>query len=247
MSMFHLAAVAVVLLLVAVILVFLWQLARGLFADDERTYRFVRRVASAAALVLLLSALGWVAADLIPVTVTMTVPMVNVWPTLPGAELEPSGATIESSGVALAELTLSGVSWPTRLLWAFGHLVSLLLPAAIAVLVALAARELERGAPFSPVLVRTTRASAVIVLVAGVAGPVAMGIAGSMASYQALFIRSASWTGYPDDWSPTEALPEATVFVPFEFWPIGVAIALFAFSAVLQHGRRLQKETEGLV
>ncbi|MDR2998526.1 MAG: hypothetical protein LBU78_10460 [Microbacterium sp.] len=247
MNMFHLGAVTVVLLVVAVILVFLWQLARGLLGDDEKTYRFVRRIASAVAVVLLLSALGWLAADLIPTAVTMTVPMEKVWPTLPGAELEPNGATIESSGVALAELTMSGVSWPTRLLWAFGRLVSLLLPAAIAVLVALAARELERGAPFSPVLVRTTRVSAMIVLVAGIVAPVAKGIAGSMASYQALFIRSASWTGYPDDWHPDEFLPQATVFVPFEFWPIGVAVALFAFSAVLQHGRRLQKETEGLV
>ncbi|MFE6735225.1 hypothetical protein [Microbacterium sp. NPDC057650] len=41
--------------------------------------------------------------------------------------------------------------------------------------------------------------------------------------------------------------PGATAYVPFEFWPLGVVIALFAFSAVLQHGRRLQKETEGLV
>ncbi|WP_217180954.1 hypothetical protein [Streptomyces sp. AC495_CC817] len=73
------------------------------------------------------------------------------------------------------------------------------------------------------------------------------GIAGSMASFEALQIRSASWTAYPDDWSPQDALPQPAVFVPFEFWPLGVAAALLVVAAILRYGARLQKDTEGLV
>lgn len=248
LTVFNGAAIAVIGLIIAVILLFLWQLARGLLGPSERTFRLTRRAAWIVALALIGTAAVGVVVDLASPSVTMSVPMMRAWPLpLPGLDVDLPAATVESSGVALAQLTLSGLSMPTRILWAIGQALSLLLPATVAVLVALAARHLEGGAPFSPVLTRTTGVTAAVVLVTGTVAPVLRGIAGSMASFEALTIGGATWSGYPDDWTPQDALPEPTVFVQLDYWPIGAAVALTALTAILKFGQRMQRDTEGLV
>lgn len=247
-TVFGFGAIAAIVAIVAVIGVFAWQLIRGALGDDSHAFALLHRAAWVAAALLLATAAVTAIVGLAAPSVTMTVPMLHAWPLpLPDAEIDTGSAHIESSGVALAQLTLSGLSLPARLLWIGAQALSLLLPAGVALLVARGAALLRDGAPFSPVLARTTGVTALTVLVIGSAAPVLGGIAGSMASYEALQVRSAEWSGYPDEWSPHTALPEPTVFVSFDFWPLGVAIALFAVTAILRHGARLQKDVEGLV
>ena len=242
-------AISVIVLVVAVIGVFLWQLARGALGDDVRTFRMLHRAAWAATVLLLAAAAVTVVADLVSPLITITVPIRHVWPLpLAGVDIDTGPAHVESAEVALAQLTLSGLSLPVRLLWTASQALSLLLPASVAFLVARGAALLRDGAPFSPVLARTTGTAALIVLLAGSIAPVLGGTAGSMASHEALQVTSAAWSGgYPDDWSPQDVMPEPTVFVPFEFWPLGVAVALLVVTAILRYGARLQKDTEGLV
>lgn len=246
---FGFGAISVIVLVVAVIGVFLWQLARGALGDDARTFRILHRAAWGIATLLLATALVTVIADLTSPSITMTVPMRHVWPLpLLGVDVVTGPAHVESADIALAQLTLSGLSLPVRLLWAASQALSLLLPASVAVLVARGAALLRDGAPFSPVLARTTGTAALIVLVAGSLAPALGGVAGSLASHESLGLTSAGWSGgYPDDWSPQDVLPEPTVFIPFEFWPLGVAVALLVVTAILRFGARLQKDTEGLV
>ncbi|MFF5624166.1 hypothetical protein ACFY5A_02305 [Microbacterium sp. NPDC012755] len=253
--LFTLVALAVAAAVIAVIGVFLWQLGRGALGDGAQTFRIVFRGAWAAAAVIVLVAVITMIVDLASPAITMTVPLQNVWPRpLPGVSITPPAAQVQAAGITLADLTVTGVSWPARIIWTIGQGLSILLPAAAAALIALAARHLLNGVPFSPVLTRTVRLAAFTVLIVGSVAPVLRGIAGSMTSYEALQIGSASWTGYPDDWAPSDALPQPTIHIPFEFWPLGVGIALLLVAAILQFGTRLgaekdllQKDTEGLV
>jgi len=252
---FGIAAIAVIALMLLAVAVFLWMLGRGLLGNGERAMLVTERLAWAAMAVFVGTAVIGAIVDLTSPEVTMELPVLNVWPLpLPDVQVEAGAATVQSTGVALAQMTLEGVSTATRALWAAGQALSLLLPATVAMLVALALREVRAGAPFSPVMLRMTTVTAAAILVAGTGAPILRGISGSMASHEALSLGGASWTGYPDEWMPMDQLPEPTVFVQWDFWPIGVAIGLFALSAIFRYGAQVQtereqlrRETEGLV
>ena len=245
---FGVAAIAVIAVLLLAIAVFLWMLGRGLLGNGEQAMLVTERLAWAAAAVFVGAAVIGAIVDLTSPEVTMELPVLNIWPLpLPDVQVEAGDATVRSAGVALAQMTLEGISTATRALWAASQALSLLIPATVALLVALALREVRTGAPFSQVMLRMTTVSAAAILVAGMGAPILRGISGSMASHEALNLSGASWTGYPDEWMPMDQLPEPTVFVQWDFWPIGVAVGLLALGAVLRMGRRLQKDTEGLV
>ncbi|WP_460800795.1 hypothetical protein [Microbacterium sp. GXF6406] len=246
-SLFNAGASTVVLLIIIAIAAFVWRLGRGVIRDRTHVIRVTGRLAWAATAVLALSAVIGLIVDLTVPSVTMSVPFMNAWPLpLPGVEAQ-TDATIDSTSVAHVTAALSGLAMRTRLLWAIGQFLTALLPAVIALLVAFACHRLNTDAPFSAVLIRTTTAAASSVLGLGFTGPVLRGIAGSMASYEAFGISTASWEDAPRETSISDVLPEPTVLVPFDGWPIGVAIALFVFAALLRAGQRLQRETEGLV
>ena len=247
-SAINIGGAIVVVVLLAVIVGFFVTLVRGLMDDSGKSLLLAHRLACSATVILLAVAATGFVSNLVAPAVTMTVPISNVWPLpLPGVQIEGQTAEVDSAGTALAELVLSDLSAQARILWATGTLLCALLPATIALLVTTAIRQLRRDVPFAPTVERSALASGMVVLIAGVGGPVVQGIAGSMASFEALQVSAASWTGFPDDVVPTDLLPEPTVYVQVEFWPIGVALALFTLTAIFRYGRRLQRETEGLV
>lgn len=244
MGTFNLALTALVVALVAIAI---WLLAKRLSEGNQRAFDLLRLLAWIITVLLLVVGAVGLALNLASPSVTMDVPYSNVWPMpMPGVTIESSGASIEGSTTAVAQLTLSGLSPAPRILWAIGQLLSVLLPASVAFLVARAAGQMKAGAPFAPVLVRTIQICAVVILGAGVLGPLLTDVAGSVASNEAL-VFGASMTGYPDTWTVQDALPQPAVLVTLDLWPIGVAVALFVLSAAFRYGARLQKETEGLV
>jgi|GEM_PF-2981522 len=247
-SVFNFSAIAVVGLILGFILLFAWNLGSGVLKSSRRSLLIVRRLTLLVAIALFGAGLLGLLRNLTEPSVTMSVPMENIWPLpLPGVTIQPGSAVISDAGASFVPLTMTGVSFDARLLWALGELLGVLLPATIALLVFVALRELAEEKPFTPLLARLTLIAGFVALVAGIAAPILRGIGGSMASYQALYISAAEYTGYPDDWSPFDQLPQPTVNVPLEPWPIGVAVALFALAAILRFGQQLQRETEGLV
>ena len=68
-----------------------------------------------------------------------------------------------------------------------------------------------------------------------------------MASSEALNIAAAEWTGYPDSCDISTALPQPTVAISVDFWPIGAALGFAALAAVFRYGAVLQRDTERLV
>lgn len=179
--------------------------------------------------------------------VTLTVPVQSYWPQLPGVTIEPGEATVVGGGFSTAELTVEGLSSTARILWGIGSMLGAFVPGAIAALIALICFQLLRGAAFAPAVARGAMVTAVIVAAGGLATQVLCGIAGSMASREALTISGSSYEGYPEEFSVWEALPQSTFSMQIEFWPIAAGLAFAALAAVFAYGSKLQRETAGLV
>ena len=191
---------------------------------------------------------GFVSTMMTP-AVTMTVPVQQYWPLpMPGVEVT-AGPTAEviGGGFTAAQLTLENLSPTVRILWASGQALGTLVPAVVAALIALVCFQLLRGAAFAPVVARAAILTAGVVLVGGLGTQLLCDIAGSMASSEALNVVAAEWTGYPDDWDIHTALPQPTVGISVDFWPIGAALGFAALAAVFRYGGILQRDTERLV
>jgi hypothetical protein len=197
-----------------------------------------------------LSVIAALIALLVPLlspAVTLTVPVQEYWPALPGVVTDPREATIVSGGFTSVELSIEGLAPVTRWLWAIGSMIGALLPGAIAALIALMCFQLLRGQAFAPVVARGATITAVIIAVGGISSQILCQMAGSTASQQVLGFSGAEVTGYPDEFDLMTALPQPTYDVHLDFWPIGAALALAALAAVLRYGSRLQRDTELLV
>lgn len=196
----------------------------------------------------LIGALIGLVVNLTSESLLMTVPTVPYWPLpLPGVTIDTGPTSVVGGGFTAAELMIAGVPLPARVLWAVGQFLGLLVPTAIAGLIALVCFQLLRGAAFAPVVARGSLITAAVVLVGGLGTQALCGWAGSVAGGAALTVRSAEVNGYPDAVDPLALLPQSAFNVQIDFWPIGAALALAALAAVFRYGFSLQRETEGLV
>ena len=180
--------------------------------------------------------------------VSLTVPVREFWPALPeGVTLTTDGgtATKTGGGFTQADLTVAHASTGVHLLWASGQALSILVPAAIAGLIALACFQLLRGAAFSPVMARAALITAVVVLVGGSCADVLSDIAGSMASSELFDTVGASGPAPGVDLSTY--LPQSALRVQIPLWPIGAGLGFAALAAIFRYGSRLQQDTDLLV
>ncbi|WP_439594233.1 hypothetical protein [Microbacterium sp.] len=181
-------------------------------------------------------------------TVLMTVPTSSYWPLpLPGVTIDTGSTSVVGGGFTEAELSIAGAPPAARVLWAIGQFIGLLVPTAIAGLIALVCFQLLRGSAFAPVVARASMITAVVVLLGGLGTQLLCGWAGSIASDAALRWQSADIVGYPEGVTPDLLLPSPAFNLTIDFWPIGAALAFAALAAVFRYGFSLQRETEGLV
>lgn len=168
---------------------------------------------------------------LVTPAVTLEVPVSEYWP-FETTAFDNLPATVLAGGFTSAELTIEGLATPARLLWAFGQLLGLLVPAAVSGLIALVCFQLLRGAAFAPVVARAAMITAVVVLVGGLGSQVLSSIGGSIAGTQAFSFGSTAVAGFS---------------IGLDFWPIGAGLAFAALAAVFRYGSQLQRDTDGLV
>lgn len=171
------------------------------------------------------------------------------WPQLPADTwIEGSSATMVSGGFTSVELDVEGLSPLTRALWTAPRVLALRVPGAIAALIAYACWLLLGGRPFAAALAKVTFATALVVLVGGMAMQILGDVAGSAASSEAL-----TWTSarYPDiagiDSAVQASRPSPRTDVEIPLWPIGAGFGLAALAALFRYGADLQRDTEGLV
>jgi len=251
----HLALLGVILLVViaipviAIVLIIRWTRRTSRGDTAASLVSATLSISTAYAALLLVGAIVNLTTTLLSPFVTLTVPVRPYWPMpLPGVEVQ-NGPTADilSGSITHAELTLEGLSTGARLLWAGGQALYTLMPIAIAALIALVCFQLLRGAPFAPAVARASAATALVVLIGGSAAQIMSGVAGSMASREALDLTGWGMDGYPEEFDLHMVVPASTFDVPFDFWPIGAALGFIALSAVFRYGTALQRDTDLLV
>ncbi|MCT9820513.1 hypothetical protein N3K63_09490 [Microbacterium sp. W1N] len=181
-------------------------------------------------------------------TPTITIPVNQYWPTVPGLTVD-SGPTASyvSGGFTQAEVTVEGLSPQTRWTWAAGQLLTGLVPVAIAGMIAVACFQLLAGRAFAPAVARLSLVTGIVVAVAGCAGELLSGIGGSMAANELLNVVSAHGTVIPGIDDPLSLLPTTSLDWSLPLWPIAAGLAFAALAAIFRYGSVLQRDTQGLV
>ncbi|GAA3905272.1 hypothetical protein [Microbacterium invictum] len=247
---FLVASLAVVALIAVMIGVFGVASARTKNSDDPSPVVKVTLVVAAFwAAISVLAAIVSVLNVLLNESVTITVPVQEFWPQLPaGTEVDGTTATLDGGGFTSAELVATGLSTGARVCWAIGQGLGLLVPGAVAAMIAVTCFQLLAGRAFAPVVARTSMVTAVVVAVGGIAAQLLSDIGGSMAASEVLGHTGGSYeevAGIEDVFDAW--LPQPTFVLELPFWPIAAGLAFAALAAVFRYGSRLQRDTEGLV
>lgn len=247
---FSVTALAVVILLAVVIVVFVRAARRAhVSADPSPVVSVTLSLSALWAAIAVVCAVIAVVATMTQSEVQITVPVREFWPQLPpGTEILGTSATRAGGGFTSASLFVDGLTLGARVCWAIAQALAWLIPAAIAGLIAVACFQLLAGRAFAPVVARIATVTAVVVTVGGISAQVLGDIAGSMAADQLL-----RWTGaeYPDVAGVEDVLgawlPQPGFMLTFPFWPIAAGLAFAALAAIFRYGSQLQRDTEGLV
>lgn len=185
------------------------------------------------------------------VSLAVHVPEVRV----PGLTVDRASAVILSGGADRATLTVTGLSWASRLLLAAESVLQVVVTIVIALMTLRLARNLRAGKPFDG-LARSLVQCAIVLFLGALLWSFVGGIGSYTAGREALEIHGMSAMDgtigaqiFPE--TPADlsyfGWPEPTLFIVFPFWPLGIASALALLGAAFRAGERLQADTEGLV
>lgn len=174
---------------------------------------------------------------------------------IPGLRVDKPAAVITAGGADRATITVTGLSWLSRILLASESLVQVAVTIAVALVVLRLARNVRKGKPFDG-LARSLIQCAVVLFVGALLWSFVGGIGSFIAGREALEIHSwGAMDGtlgsqlYPQSPEDLSYLgwPEPALFISLPFWPLGIAAALALLGAAFRTGERLQADTEGLV
>lgn len=184
-------------------------------------------------------------------TVTVRLPVAEFWPSLPSTvEITGTTADVVGGGFDHAIVAATGLDTAPRVWLAASDVLQGVTAVVIAMVVVVLCTSVIRQNPFRPTLTRGINLTATTILVGGLGWQICDTVAGALASSQVL--RPTGWGMNPSqvDWTDVReviGLPEAGLQITIDFWPIWVALALFAVSAAFQYGQKLQRDTAGLV
>ena len=230
----------------------------GLFKAGSNA--LVRVVEVACLITIAAAALGAVIGlgrSLLTNTTTFEVPLTVHVPDvrIPGLVIVKPSAVIVSGGADRATITVTGLSWLSRILLASGSLVQVAVTIIIALVIFRLARNVRAGKPFDG-LSRSLIQCAMVLFVGALLWSVIGGIGSYAAGREALEIHG--W-GADAGTVAAQLLGDSTIdlsyfgwpapalFITLPFWPLGIASALALLGAAFRTGERLQKDTEGLI
>lgn len=220
-------------------------------SDVARGVRVPRVIAIIYAVSSGIAALYGATSSILDGSVSLNLPVEQFWPTLPdGVHLTGATARVTGGGFSQAAVQVAGLAGAPRAWLAAGYLLQGAMGVVIGVVAAILCTSVIKQNPFRPVLIRGINLSASAVIVGGLGWQICSTVAGDLASAQVLGIdgweldtTKVHW----DDVRQIVGLPGTGFQLTLDFWPLWVALALFAVSAVFRYGQRLQKDTEGLV
>lgn len=178
----------------------------------------------------------------------ITVPVAEFWPALnPGVtDVQGPTATVTGGGFTSADVQVHGLDTATRVLWISGQVVGLLVPLSVCLLIVLACWKLLNGDPFVALVTRVALWTSAIVLVGGLAAQILQQVAASRAARALLDVTGYTAPDVHGEMLPT-GLPSSTGSWSVSLWPVGAALLIAAFAALVRYGTRLQQDVEGLV
>lgn len=204
-----------------------------------------------AALYTLVAAIGTVVVvlqDFLSENVSVSMPVNQFWPSLPATvKVDGVAAHIVGGGFSTAQVDVAGLDAAARTWLAAGALAQGSMTILVGVAVIVLCTGAIRQDPFRPALTRGIDQSAVAVMIGGLGWQICTAIAGGLVSAQVLGVSGWELDESKVHWTDIQeviGLPESGHQWSVDFWPVWVGLALFAVSAVIRHGQRLQKETD---
>jgi hypothetical protein len=187
---------------------------------------------------------------LLSTTINVQLPVETFWPELTkSVKLDPVPvAKVVSGGFTQANVMMSGVGVDAKLWLAAGHLLEGATYLAISVAIAILCSRLLKGDPFGPILTRTITRAGAAILIGGLGWQVCYSVGGWKASIAALQITGSEMsTKFVDNLHPDNlGWPHPGGNVEVGFWPIWIALALFAIAAIFRYGEKLQRDNAAL-
>ncbi|MHA7175343.1 hypothetical protein ACX80D_01680 [Arthrobacter sp. Sr24] len=183
--------------------------------------------------------------------VTVDLPVEQFWPVLPeNADIQTPLASVVDGGFTQATVSVDGLDIFARL-WLAG---AVLLEAAMAVMVGLIIARmcvaLIHQTLFGTKLVRGMRQVAGVVLLGGVLGQICQLVGGTLASHQVLGATVWELSSETIAWTDIHnivGMPSVAYHWEFNFWPIGIALALMVVAELFRQGSKVQKDAAGLI
>ena len=161
----------------------------------------------------------------------------------PTMKLDGITGHVVSGGYDHASLMISGLGLDARLWFAGANLVAGAASVIVAITVALLCTRIGNGDPFDRVMPRAIDVSAFAVLAGGILWQAFNQIAGWRVIDETFHAYSASWKiKVPGITEFSRGWPSGSTSFTIDFWPIGIALGLFAISAVFRYGSRLSQE-----
>ena len=183
--------------------------------------------------------------------IAMTIPVAQFWPSLyPTVNLTvPPTASITGGGLTQADVTISGLALDVRLWLVGAYLLQGVTTVLVSIALATLCSRLLRRDPFRAAMTIAARTAAISVMIGGVGWQLCTGVAGALASQQALTI-----TGWTIDDAQVRGDDLANLGWPLpstqfsvDLWPVWVGLAILAVTAAFRYGDILQHENDRLV
>jgi hypothetical protein len=189
--------------------------------------------------------------DFLEESVSVSMPVSQFWPSLPATvKIDGVLAHVVGGGFSTAQVDVAGLDGAARIWLAAGAVAQGSMATLVGVAVIILCTGVIRQNPFRPALTRGINLSAIAVIVGGLGWQVCTAVAGGLVSAQVLAANSWELDESKVHWSDIRqviGLPESGQQWSVDLWPVWVGLALFAVSAVIRYGERLQKETDGLI
>jgi hypothetical protein len=147
-----------------------------------------------------------------------------------------------------ATLDFAGLALDARLWLAAGHLAAGATFITIGITLALLCRRVGLGDPFSGLISKSLSVTGTIVLIGGLVWQVCLQVSQRVVLAEAFPRASGQWRTNVKGVTPDSAYwPNASDSFNFDFWPIGIGLALFALAAVFRYGQKLERERAALL
>jgi hypothetical protein len=221
---------------------------RAHLTNDSFTLRAIYIIVVVWGVLTLLATLDQIAVDLFANPIPASLAVAPFWPKVnPTQKLDGISAFVTGGGYDHATFMIAGLGLDARLWYASSSLIQGAAVLTVTVTIALLCRRIRRGDPFNPVVPQALSLSGIAVLEGGVGAQFLTQIAGYRVIEETFHAHAYSFrTNVAGTTEGAVDWPSASQQFSIEFWPVILALGLFAIAVVFRHGAKLARERAAL-